>query len=85
LKEIEEIGTQVIEIRKRVLGVEHPDTLIVMGNLAVTWEGQGKNEEALTLMSVCAEMRLRVLGADHPATLSTLEWLNERKTNSLSM
>lgn len=34
-KEAETLGIQVIETRKRVLGLGHPDTLVSMGNLAV--------------------------------------------------
>jgi hypothetical protein len=31
-----------METRKRVLGVEHPDTLTSMGNLASTYKNQGR-------------------------------------------
>ena len=33
---------QVIEISKRVLGVEHPDTLTSITNLASTYRNQGQ-------------------------------------------
>jgi hypothetical protein len=35
-KEADELELQVLEARKKVLGEEHPDTLIGMGNLAHT-------------------------------------------------
>jgi hypothetical protein len=42
----EELGVQVMETTKRVLGDEHPDTLTGMGNLASTYMNQGRWREA---------------------------------------
>ncbi|KAI4154247.1 MAG: hypothetical protein LQ340_001792 [Diploschistes diacapsis] len=42
LKEAEELGAQVMETRKKILGDEHPDTLISMKDLAVTYGNQGR-------------------------------------------
>jgi hypothetical protein len=36
----------VLEIRKRVLGDEHPDTLTAIANLALTYGDQGRLKEA---------------------------------------
>jgi hypothetical protein len=36
-REAAELFVQVMETRKRVLGEEHPDTLISMNNLASTY------------------------------------------------
>ena len=33
-KEAEQLGLQVLDLRKKLLGTEHPDTLTSMGNLA---------------------------------------------------
>jgi Tetratricopeptide repeat len=41
-KEAEKLAIQVMETRKRVLGVEHPDTLISMGKLASIYSNQGR-------------------------------------------
>lgn len=41
-REAEEIFVQVIEVRKRVLGQEHPDTLTSIANLASTLWNQGR-------------------------------------------
>ncbi|EIW80071.1 hypothetical protein CONPUDRAFT_155439 [Coniophora puteana RWD-64-598 SS2] len=46
LDEAEELETQVLEARKRVLGPEHPSTLTSMANLASTLWQQGKLDEA---------------------------------------
>ena len=40
---------QVLEVRQRVLGPEHPDTLLSMNNLALAMESQGKAAEAEAL------------------------------------
>jgi hypothetical protein len=58
------------EIRKRVLGAEHPDMLTSMANLASTFWNQGRWKEAEELGVQVMEMRKRVLGAEHPDTLT---------------
>ncbi|OCK89827.1 uncharacterized protein K441DRAFT_582627 [Cenococcum geophilum 1.58] len=45
-KEAEELGLQVMETRKKVLGAEHPSTLMTMHNLASTYKNQGRWKEA---------------------------------------
>jgi hypothetical protein len=62
---------RVVETRVRVLGSEHPDTLTSMNNIAFTWKGQGRDEEAVRLMGDCVQLRTNVLGAGHPFTLSS--------------
>lgn len=41
-KEAEELGVQVMQTRKRVLGDKHPDTLNSIVNLASTYRNQGR-------------------------------------------
>jgi hypothetical protein len=74
-----------METRKRVLGEEHPDTLTSMNNLAYTEKGQGRDEEAIRLMSNCVQLRTQRLGADHPFTLSSIETLNRWKLENLDI
>ena len=57
-----------METRKRVLGQDHPDTLISMGNLASTYWSQGRWKEAEELFVQVMETRKRVLGQEHPNT-----------------
>jgi hypothetical protein len=38
----EELDVQVIETSKTKLGVNHPDTLTSMANLALTYQNQGR-------------------------------------------
>jgi len=68
-----------------VLGEEHPDTLTSMNNLAYTWKGQGRDEEAIKLMSECVQLRTQILGAGHPFTLSSLAALDGWKLGKLDI
>lgn len=58
-----------LDQRERVLGAEHPDTLMAMNNLAILYSEQGRYAEAEPLHVETLEIRRRVLGAEHPATL----------------
>jgi hypothetical protein len=63
---------RVIEIRKRVLGDEHPDTLTSMGNLATTYRDQGRWKAAEELRVQAAIGMIKILGMEHPHTHSTI-------------
>jgi hypothetical protein len=63
----------VLDMRKKLLGAEHPDTLLSMGNLAVTYSNQGKWNEAEQLEVQVLDMRKKLLGAEHPDTLQAWE------------
>jgi Tetratricopeptide repeat len=65
-KEAEELEVQVMETRKRVLGQEHPDTLISMNNLPWTLKCQICTGEALPLMTECIQLSMERLGENHP-------------------
>jgi Tetratricopeptide repeat len=71
-----------METRTRALGQEHPDTLISMNNLAFTWKGQGRDEEALMLMKNCFQLQRRILGPDHPFTMESLAALDDWKMDN---
>ncbi|CAG8883952.1 unnamed protein product, partial [Penicillium egyptiacum] len=45
-EEAEKLEVQVVETRKTKLGVDHPDTLASMANLASTFSEQGRWKEA---------------------------------------
>ncbi|KAI9775398.1 MAG: hypothetical protein M1839_001253 [Geoglossum umbratile] len=72
LKEAEELGAQATEVGKRILGLEHPDTLRGMANLASTYRHQGRLEEAEELGVQVTEARKRILGLEHPGTLTSM-------------
>ncbi|KAJ3270862.1 hypothetical protein HK104_004830 [Borealophlyctis nickersoniae] len=73
-----------LERRRRVLGEDHPDTLDTVGNLAFSYNEQGKYEKAEPLYVDCLERRRLVLGEDHPRTLLSINnlaasYINQRK------
>jgi len=60
---------QSMEIRQRVLGPEHPDTLDSRDHLADDLDALGHYAEAEKLERQTLEISRRVLGPDHPDTL----------------
>ncbi|KAE8361552.1 purine and uridine phosphorylase [Aspergillus caelatus] len=71
-EEAEELDLQALELRKQVLGPEHPDTLTSMANLASTYQNQGRWKEAEELDVQVIELRKQVLGPEHPDTLTSM-------------
>jgi tetratricopeptide (TPR) repeat protein len=63
---------QLLALRRKVLGPEHPDTLGVMNNVADSYAGAGRQEDALKLREQVLELRRKVLGPEHPDTLGTM-------------
>jgi len=61
-----------MDLRKRVLGQEHPDTLSSMTNLASTYRNQGRWNEAEQLQNQVMDLRMRVLGQEHLHTLTSI-------------
>ncbi len=58
---------------ERVLGPEHPDTLGILQNLAITLKAQGDFAGARERYERALAARERLLGPEHPDTLSTLQ------------
>jgi eukaryotic-like serine/threonine-protein kinase len=63
---------RALELRRRVLGPEHPDTLTTMNNLASVYDIEGKFAETEALDTQILEIRRRVLGPEHPDTLASM-------------
>ena len=63
---------EVVEKQKKLLGAEHPSTLISMGNLASTFWNQGRWKEAEELQAKELKICSRVLGEKHPDTLTSI-------------
>ncbi|RYO98636.1 hypothetical protein DL766_001064 [Monosporascus sp. MC13-8B] len=59
---------------KKVLGKDHPNTLISMHSLAWTWHDSDQRDKAIPLMEDCIRRRQQILGRDHPDTQSS-EWI----------
>ena len=61
-----------LEIRERLLGREHRDTLTSVNNLGLVLESQGKYKEAEVMHRRALEGREKVLGREHPDTLTSI-------------
>src|SRR5260370_1180076 len=64
---------QSMEIRQRVLGPEHPDTLTSMNDLATDLSDSGHYAEAEKLEREELDIFRRVLGAEHTGTLTSMD------------
>jgi tetratricopeptide (TPR) repeat protein len=60
---------RAVEVGRRVLGEEHPDTVQSMNTLAVLYQHQGQLADAEPLFVKALEVRRRLLGEEHPDTL----------------
>ena len=60
---------QTVDIRRRVLGPESPETLRSMNDLARTLDHEGHYGEAEALVRQTLEAERRVLGPEHPDTV----------------
>ncbi|MCI0354032.1 MAG: tetratricopeptide repeat protein, partial [Acidobacteria bacterium] len=66
---------QVLEVSRRVRGEEHPSTLLLEDNVAISLQGLGRMDEALQLHVRVVDARRRVLGEGHPQTIWSIPWL----------
>ena len=79
-KEAETLEIEVLEKRNKILGVEHPDTILAMANLARTYTDRGKYGEAEKLEKQVLDARKRILGVEHPDTIKSMANLAETYT-----
>ena len=61
-----------LDLRQRILGEEHPDTLTSMNNLASTLRQKGDLQGARELQEKELEICRRILGEEHPDTLISM-------------
>ena len=67
--------TRAVEVRRRVLGPKHPDTLRSMNLLGFVLFEEGHYNEAEKLLRDTLEIERRVLGPEHPDTLRSMDSL----------
>jgi tetratricopeptide (TPR) repeat protein len=80
--EAKQLQVEAIETRKNKLGLDHPDTLKIMNQLAWTYQNQGRWKEAEQLQVEVMETRMNKLGLDHPDTLdimANLAWTYQKQ------
>jgi len=70
--EAKELYVQVLNARKRVLGIEHPGTITAMGNIAATYGRLEKYIEAEKLEKQVLDASNRILGAENPNTIMAM-------------
>jgi serine/threonine protein kinase/multisubunit Na+/H+ antiporter MnhF subunit len=63
-------------------GLENPDTLMAIHNLAISYYGAGRRDEALQLREQVLELRRKVLGPENPETLRTMNSLANSYDNA---
>ena len=68
----EPLYIQALELTKRILGENHPDTATSLNNLAALYDGQGRYSEAELLYIQALEIRKSFLGENHPDTAISL-------------
>ena len=68
----QQLHERVLETMRRVLGDEHPDTLISMNNLANTLSIRGDHSGAQGLREHVMEAMRHMLGEEHPDTLASM-------------
>ena len=73
LDKAEPLILRSLELRRRLLGDEHKDTLASKYVLGILREYQGRSSEAETIYREVLEARRRVLGEDHPDTIWSLQ------------
>jgi hypothetical protein len=71
-KEAEKLEVQIMETRKKVLGLEHPAALSSMSNLVCIYRDQGRLAKAEELDVQVMEAWKKVLGLEHPDTLVSM-------------
>jgi tetratricopeptide (TPR) repeat protein len=74
----EPLFKRALEAQERLLGKEHPDTLLTIDRLAGLYAAQpSRSGEAEPLYKFALETRERLLGKEHPDTLNSVNGLAE--------
>jgi tetratricopeptide (TPR) repeat protein len=63
---------QALQLRRRLLGEEHPDIATSLNNLAGLYSSQGRYPEAEELYQQALQLKRRLLGDEHPSVATSL-------------
>jgi hypothetical protein len=66
------LQVEALETRRRVLGEDHPGTLMSMSLVAGLYWQQQRHAESVAMYAKTLEGRTKVLGEEHPSTLTTM-------------
>ncbi len=79
--EAEPFYLEALQMRKDLLGQEHPNVATSLNNLALLYSNQGRYSEAITFFEQALDIAQRKLGENHPNTVlfrNNLKRLNQR-------
>jgi tetratricopeptide (TPR) repeat protein len=65
--------SRALEIRHRIFGEDHPDTLTSLASMAFYFLEKGKYDQAEPMLRQCLKKQRRILGEEHPETLGSLQ------------
>jgi tetratricopeptide (TPR) repeat protein len=71
--EAEPLYLEALDLRKRLLGDNHPDVATSLNNLAALYCYQGRYTEAEPLYLEAIKIATQVLGKNHPHTQTIME------------
>jgi hypothetical protein len=63
---------ELLDLERRVFGLEHFDTLTTTSFLALSLSRQGKDAAATQMLRELLDVQRRVFGPEHPGTLTTM-------------
>jgi hypothetical protein len=70
--EAEVLYKRALLLSARILGTEHPDTVLCVGNLAALYQDQGRYGESEPLSKRALAGNEHIYGPDHPGTLTSV-------------
>ncbi len=70
--EAEAVLRDALAARRRLLGTDHPDTILTLSTLGVLLQDLERMDEAVAMQREALEVRQRVLGEPHPHTLEAI-------------
>ncbi|NEQ84131.1 MAG: CHAT domain-containing protein, partial [Moorea sp. SIO2I5] len=71
-QQAEPLYSQALEMRRRLLGNQHPDVADSLNNLGLLYQFMGRYQQAEPLYTQSLEMRRRLLGNQHPDVAQSL-------------
>lgn len=74
-----------MKTRKSKLGVDHPEMLASMNNLAFAFKAKAEEGNAIRLMEECVGRQKRILGPDHLYTKGSEDTLNSWRMGGLGL
>ena len=78
----EKLEIKVLDMRNRLLGEEHPDTIHAMNNLAITHGILGQYADEKKLQIKVVDKRTRIFGEGHPDTIEAVALLTAIKSRA---